>query len=104
MQIESFRAYLAEREFTPASVRTFVAAVARIERCYGVDIDDEYDRDRLARILSELVYTVADRNSRRPNPSCLDVQRGALIDILPPYRSHLLNYVKFRQAVPRAAR
>jgi hypothetical protein len=105
MQTEGFKTYLLEQGLWSSSVRTMVAAVARIERSYDVDLDDEFDRDHLARILGELVYTEEDRDSGRPNPSRLDMPQASLFRALRPYRSHLLNYVRFRRSVltPSAA-
>lgn len=75
-------------------------ALKRIERAYGVDLDAEYERDQLASVLHSMTYSVSDERTGRPNPSRLDIDPDKLLTHLRWYKSHVVDYARFKGGMP----
>jgi hypothetical protein len=73
----------------------------RIERAHGIDLDSEFERDQLSGLLKQFEYTAADSRAKRPNPSKLDIDIDKLPTQMPWYRSHLVDYIRFKGGQPK---
>jgi len=71
-------------------------ALKRIERAQDVDLDDEFDKDRLASLISAFTYSAADARAGRGNPTAMDIDADKLLSHLRWYKSHLAAYARFR--------
>ena len=99
MREEEFRAWMVANGQSPATVSTRTSDARRVEAHYG-DLDEAYDRDRFAAILSTLSYSAADKAAGRPNPSRFEIN-GDLNESLSNFRSLLSAYSDFRSGVIR---
>ncbi|MGE3333795.1 MAG: endonuclease NucS domain-containing protein [Rhodospirillaceae bacterium] len=100
MQEQAFDAYMVARNLADRTRATRVNALRRIERAYQCDLDQEFEADSLARLLGELKYTAADGRARRPNPSRIEIEPDRVLPHLRWYRSHLMDYARFRGGAP----
>lgn len=101
MQDRAFDDYMRSRNLADKTRTQRAYALKRIERAQGVDLDSEFERDQLAGLLKQFEYTAADARVKRPNPSKLDIDIDKLPTQMPWYRSHLVDYIRFKGGQPR---
>lgn len=96
-----FRQWIDQQPLMATTKNTVSADLNRIERDYG-DLDEAYDRDRFAAILSALTYSKDDERAGRANPSKFKID-GDLYANLAHYRGALSYYRRFRERAGLAA-
>lgn len=96
MKEEEYRAWLLTQEYAPNSVSTKLSDARRVDRAHG-DLDEHFDRDRMANLLQLFDYSSADQVAGRPNPTSLSID-GNLYNNLSGYRSAITGYRRFREA------
>jgi hypothetical protein len=69
----------------------------RVEECYG-DLDDQYDKDQLNNVISELRYSVVDGRANKPNPSKIPFN-GDIRSNHSSYKNAVERYCKFRREI-----
>jgi hypothetical protein len=100
MQDRAFDEYMRSRNLADTTRAGRAPALKRIERAYGVDLDAEYQRDQLTDLLKQFRYSAVDARAKRPNPSKLDIDIDKLPTQMPWYRSHLVDYIRFKGGEP----
>jgi hypothetical protein len=68
MQRDNYRNWLDLQRYQLNTITTQLNRVGRVEDHYG-DLDEHYDRDKLASVVSELKYSMNDKRANRPNTS-----------------------------------
>ena len=94
MNGEEYEAWVLASGNDPATARTSLSTLRRIEAAYG-DLDELYDRDRCEHLFRELTYDSNDSRTGAPNPSKIPI-RGNLYNSLASLRTHLTKYARFR--------
>jgi len=100
MRAKEFQQYLQARELAEKTISMASYALKRVERAYGIDLDTEFNRDRLASILASFTYSREDERSRRANPSKMEMDPDKLYNQLAWYRHKLRSYYAFRSGAP----
>lgn len=95
MQTAAFRAWLSQR-YTDNSVASRFSCAKRVEEQYG-DLDEHYEADGLASILSKLAYSLSDMKANRPNPTPLKIT-GNPYASLNNFKTGIRSYKAFRDA------
>ena len=57
---DKFTEYMKSRNLAEATQNTKFYALKRIERTHDLDLDEKYNRDRLANLLKQLSYSADD--------------------------------------------
>ncbi len=96
MRENDFRIWL-KANYSPRTEGAQIAKNRRIENAYG-DLDEHYDKDRFASILSTLQYSKSDAQEQKPHSSKLTFNTDNLYEGLADARSALTYYRKFREA------
>ncbi len=96
MQDLDFEEYLRNRNLTEKTIQQRLYALKRIEKAYEINLDAEYINDRCASIIRDLSYSTNDERSNLPNPSKIDIDHDKLRTHLAWYKSHLVNYCRFK--------
>lgn len=96
---EQFRAFVTAEGLSSSTVSTKSAALRRIERDEGVDLDQEYDKDHLTSLFSKFQFSMDDVRAGRENPTSLDIEPDKLYRDLAFYRSTLGSYIKFKRSM-----
>lgn len=96
MQEEAFERYMLSRELAEKTRAQRSYALKRIERTQNIDLDEEFDRDQFRDLLKSFSYSAADARAGLPNPSKMDIESDKLLTHLRWYRSHLMDYMRFR--------
>ena len=99
MQTDRFRAWLERRDIKPSTVKTYVADAERVERYHG-DLDAQYSKDRLARVIAALRYSAEDARRNTPSPSTIPINPKSLS----PYKTAVTQYREYRAAAAASAR
>lgn len=98
VQENQFAAYMKSRNLADATCRTRISALRRIENAHNLDLDAEYEKDRLEQLRSCFSYTAADQRQGAPNPSQIEIEPERLQSYIGWYRTHLLDYLRFKGA------
>ncbi len=96
MQEAPFETYMLNRNLADKTRAQRGYALKRIERAQNVNLDAEFDRDQLASLLKSYTYSSSDARAGLPNPSKMDIDSDKLLTHLRWYRSHLMDYLRFR--------
>lgn len=96
MREEQFEKYMLDRNLAKKTREQRSYALKRIERAQNVDLDEEFDRDQLQELLKSFSYSASDARAGLPNPSRMDIESDKLLAHLRWYRSHLMDYMRFR--------
>jgi hypothetical protein len=96
MQDDGLRRHTLESGLSPNTASTRIAALRRIERSEGIDLDKEFDRDELQGLLNRYQYTIEDLRNGRANPSQIDIEPEKLNRDLAFYRTVIQAYRAFR--------
>ncbi|QND71035.1 endonuclease NucS domain-containing protein [Tardiphaga robiniae] len=96
MQDERFRRFILNSGLVEGTAATKSAALRRIERDEGIDLDEEYERDKLASLIERLQYTIDDFRAGKENPTKIDIEPEKLPRDLAFYRSVIQSYLKFK--------
>jgi hypothetical protein len=91
---QAFKAWLAERYPKPSVAASYLAYARRIEEAYG-DLDELFDRDRLAATIADMEYSSADTRASKPDPSRLGIV-GPPYNQLSNFRTGARTYCLFR--------
>lgn len=94
--------WLSENGLGPNSLNSYMSRLRSLETAYG-DLDDAYDRDGFAAMLSDLVYSSEDERSGRPNPCRVPIN-SHLYKQLASLRTALRRYGDFRDGGADLAR
>lgn len=81
-------------QYTDGSVSTRVSRVKRVEAKYS-DLDEHYDRDRLAGLIEQLKYSTRDSQQDKPNPTTINIT-GDLYRQLASLKNAVSRYREFR--------
>jgi len=96
MREAAFEAYMQSRELAERTRMQRSYALKRMERVHGVDLDVEFERDGLQDLIGLFSYSAADARSGRANPTRMDIEPDKLLTHLRWYRTHLVDYARFR--------
>lgn len=102
MQEDAFETYMASRALAEKTKDQRGYALKRIERAHEIDLDDEYERDKLASLRRAFSYSAVESRTGRPNPTKLDIDADKLLTHLRWYKSHLTDYARFKGGLPDA--
>jgi hypothetical protein len=89
---------MVEQRFPPP-VGTAVSRLSnskRVEEAHG-DLDEHYDKDRMASLFKVLTYSMDDKRAGRQNPSNIPLENCDLYTNLAMYRGAVRRYREFRQ-------
>jgi endonuclease len=100
MRENEFERYLVARDLAEKTITMAIYALKRVERAYGVNLDAEFDRDKLSSILASFTYSRDDERSGSGNPSKMAMDAGRLYKQLAWYRHKLRLYQAFRGGAP----
>lgn len=89
-----YREWLIESGQAPATVSTRISDIRRIAKHFG-NLDEAWESDNFASILSQLQYSSDDQAQDKPNPSPIEID-GNLYESLSNYRSVLTSFGKFK--------
>jgi hypothetical protein len=101
MQDAAFETYMQNRSLADKTRMQRTYALKRIERVQNLDLDAEFDRDQLADLIQSYSYSASDARAGLPNPSRMDIDGDKLLTHLRWYRSHLMDYLRFRGGTTR---
>lgn len=96
MEVRTFEEYMVGRNLADKTREQRGYALKRIERAYDVDLDAEYGRDGLTQLSNSFAYSALDERNGLPNPSKMDIDPDKLLTHLRWYRSHLVDYIRFK--------
>ena len=98
MRDELFRGWLESQPLKKKTIGTVITDARRVEREHGIDLDREYERDRLSAVRERLSYTADDERHNRANVSGLSIPRNNIRRTLPSYKTAVSKYAVFRAA------
>ena len=93
---EAYRTHMRDRNLAANTVETNISALRRIESRNDLNIENEFERDKLVSLLQRLTYTREDERMGRANPTNLASEPSRLFITLGWYRSVLDRYRSFR--------
>lgn len=93
---EGYWHWLEQQEYDPSTVNAQMYRAERVEEYQG-NLDEHYNRDRMAKLIQALRYSTDDKRHNRPNPSKIPFD-GDIYSNLVSYRSAAARYRKFRDA------
>lgn len=96
MQDDAFAQHMRSQGLAERTMAQRGYALRRIERAHDVNLDQEFDGDELASLLSAFSYSTSDARAGRSNPSKMDIDPDKLLTHLGWYKSHLTAYARFR--------
>lgn len=96
-----YRHWLEEQKYATNTITAQMHRAGRVEEHHG-DLDEHYDKDRLASLIDLLRYSNDDQRHNRPNPSKIPFD-GNVRNNLASYRNAVERYRKFRDAAGDAA-
>jgi hypothetical protein len=100
MRESELRQYLEKRDLSERTIALTVYALKRIERAYNIDLDAEFDRDRLESLVASFLYSTEDERSNRANPSKMEMDQNKIYSRLAWYRHKVRLYLAFRSDDP----
>lgn len=81
------------------TVTTQLSQARRLEKFYG-NLDEHFDRDRLASILADLAYSSTDKEAGKPNPSRVPIDGDNVYGGLVHLSGAVRRYGRFRSGEP----
>ena len=78
---------------------TYVTDNKRVVNEDGVDLDKEFDKDKLYSLLERYAYGKDDERHNRPNPTKLDIDAPSIYGSLSSHRTALRHYRRFRLGI-----
>ncbi len=96
MQEELLRKHFNDLEFAPSTVNTKLAGTRRIERDEKIDLDEEFERDRMESVVRRFQYSMEDFRAGKPNPTSIRIEPDKIYRDLAFYRSILQSYLRFK--------
>jgi hypothetical protein len=94
---DEYRTYLSGWDLAPSTLSTEIAALRRIERSEGVDLEAEVARDSLASLINRYRYSIEDERIGSPNPTKIPIEPDNLRRDVGWYRTQLERYLRFRR-------
>jgi hypothetical protein len=91
-----YRHWLEEQKYAANTITAQMHRAGRVEEHHG-NLDEHYDKDRLASLIDLLRYSNDDQRHNRPNPSKIPFD-GNIRNNLASYRNAVERYRKFRDA------
>lgn len=95
MRKHQFHAWLGGQPVNANTAAMRVRAVARIEKAYGIDLDEAYKNDGLASVVGHFSYSTEDSVRNKPNPTRMNITRGDIRSQVAWYRTQINSYRKF---------
>ncbi len=95
MREPDFKQWMRRRGIADVTIKTRIAALQRVERDEKIDLDNEFQSDRLASLIQRYTYTTQDEKNNRENPTNLKLSTNTLAKTLAFYKSHLNQYRQF---------
>jgi endonuclease len=95
VKAEAFAIWM-KPQYTEGSAGNRMSRVRRVEAAYG-DLDELYERDRLAGLLSELTYSTRDYQQKLKNPTKIQIS-GDLYKHLAMLKNAVARYREFRDS------
>ena len=92
----TFKGWLVAQKYVASVVGSRFANCRTVEAHEG-DLDDHYDRDRLASLLARLKFSAGDERAGKPNPSSIPIN-GNVRNGLATFGSAVRLYGRFRDA------
>jgi len=93
-----FKAWLIAQGYAPTSIATWLSDGRKVDAAYG--LDEQFDRDGGASMLSEMAYSRSDDAAGRPNPSAIDLN-GSFYANLAACRAAARAYFRFCESEAR---
>lgn len=94
----AYKRWLEAEKYDSGTITAQLHRSGRVEKHYG-SLDQHYKNDRLANVLSSLVYSTEDERRMRPNPSKIPLDAKANIrNNLASYRSAVMWYRRFLES------
>lgn len=87
-------------DYKESTIDTHIRDLDRIEREEKVNLDKEFNANKLERLLNKYAYDIKDERAGRKNPTALDTKTTSLYGFLSPYRTQLRSYCKFCEKHP----
>ena len=97
MKETDYRQRLENHDYQENTITAQIHRVRRVEEFHG-DLDKHYAQDRMASVIEELKYSVADQRSNRPNPSKIPIN-GDIKSNLASYRGAVEYYRNFMDEI-----
>lgn len=91
----AYRDWLEHQGYAGNTIQAQLHRAGRVEDCYG-DLDEQYEKDHLESVISELRYSTEDARRLKPNPSKIPFE-GDIRNNLASYRNAVERYCKFRR-------
>ena len=96
-----YRYWLEQRKYEAGTVNAQLYRAGRVEEFHG-NLDEHYDKDRMASLIEMLRYSSDDRRRNRPNPSKIPFD-GDIHNNLASYRNAAERYRTFRDEIAAGA-
>jgi hypothetical protein len=93
---ETYRSWLEQQKYEPNTIAAQVHRVGRVEKHCG-DLEEHYQKDRMASLIKMLTYSSSDERANRPNPTPIPID-GRIRSNLASYRDAIKRYLKFRES------
>ncbi len=99
MREQEFKQWLESQADKKGITNFYLSGNRRIEGDEKIDLDKEFQENKLERLLKLYVYSKGDERTNLPNPTNLKIDEGSKIySILSIHRSALREYRKFCEA------
>ncbi len=90
-----FKEWLRNQGYKESTVTTFTPDALRVERVENTDLDEEFQKDGLKRLIDLYTYSTQDQRNNRPNPTNMNGNTTSLSGFLASYKGALKQYSKF---------
>lgn len=91
-----YRRWLEQQKYDAGTIHAQMYRATRVEEHHG-NLDEHYDRNRMASLIQTLRYSTDDKRHNRPNPSKIPFD-GDIYNNLASYRNAAERYKRFRDA------
>ncbi|MDI1229041.1 MAG: endonuclease NucS [bacterium] len=95
MQENAFKEWLLNRGLAPSYSGSRLSFCRRVARAEQIDLDQEFDRDQLEKLISHLTYTRGDAVQEKANPTKIKIN-GLPFTVLDRCRRSVDLYKRFR--------
>jgi hypothetical protein len=92
-----YREWLERQKYDAGTISAQLHRSGRVEKHYG-DLDENYAKDRLTSLISNLRYTSDDRRRGKPNPTKIPFD-GDPYNNIASYRNSINLYQRFRDSL-----
>jgi endonuclease len=96
-----YKQWLEGQKYDANTISAQMYRCGRVEDNYG-DLDEQFDKDRLASVIQDLAYSAQDARNGRPNTSRIplspNVTPANIRNNMASYRNAIQRYVTFRES------